>query len=67
MVQVEVEVGGCMHPQGKTAWLYLVIERLGWNPISVLFVINGLGNKPYHLVGPPFPAFKTSYSRMALL
>jgi len=26
--------------------------------ISILFGINGVGNKQSHLVGPPFPEFK---------
>ena len=34
----------------------------GWWPISVLFGINGLGNKLSHLVGPPFPALRAHFS-----
>jgi len=38
--------------------------------ISVLFGLNGVGNKRSHLVEPPFPAFKAcffSYGRLAFL
>jgi len=32
--------------------------------ISVLFGINKVRNKQFHLVGPPFPAFKVLFSAM---
>ena len=40
------------------------------NAIFDLFGINGIRNKQYHLVGPPFPEFKAlffSYGRLAFL
>ena len=54
--------GGWVHPQGANS---MATSGLGWRnalvgtgrPISVLFGIGGLRNKPFHLVGPPFPAF----------
>ena len=56
-----------MHPQGAES---KAVSGLGCRKalvstgraISVLFGINRLGNKPSHLVGPPFPAFKTHFS-----
>ena len=33
--------------------------------ISVLFGINGVRNKQSHLVGPPFPVFKSRFSATA--
>ena len=33
--------------------------------ISVLFGINGVRNKRFHLVGPPFPVFKAHFSATA--
>ena len=33
--------------------------------ISVLFGLNGVRNKRFHLVGPPFPGFKAGFSAMA--
>ena len=59
-----------MHPQGDTS---MVASRLscgkalvgtGW-PICVLSSWQrGLRNNPFHLVGPPFPAFSSHFSAM---
>ena len=33
--------------------------------ISILFGINGVRNKQFYLVGPPFPEFKSCFSATA--
>jgi len=51
----------------QTAWLDLDLDVdkpwlvPGGMHISVLFGINGLRNKPSHLVGPLFPVFRTCF------
>ena len=62
--------GGWVHPKGENnmaaSGLILRSDLVGTGrPISVLFDINGVRNKRSHLVGPPFPEFKTHFSATA--
>ena len=59
-----------MHPKGANSMA--ASELVSRNDlvgigraISILFGINGVGNKQSHLEGPPFPAFKAHFSAMA--
>ena len=56
------EVGGCMAASGLVFRSNLVATG---RAISILFGINGVRNKRSHLVGPPFPEFKTRFSATA--
>ena len=62
--------GGWMHPKGANSMaasgLVFRSDLVGTEKtISVLFGINRVGNKQFHLVGPPFPAFKARFSATA--
>jgi len=55
-----------VHPKGANSMavsgLVLRSNLVGLGKaISVLFSINGVGNKRSHLVGPPFPEFKARF------
>ena len=59
-----------MHPKGANSMaasgLVFRSDLVGTEKtISVLFGINRVGNKQFHLVGPPFPAFKARFSATA--
>ena len=59
-----------MHPKGANSMavsgLVLRSDLVGTGrAISVLFSMNGVRNKRSHLVGPPFPEFKTRFSAKA--
>ena len=56
-----------MHPKGANSMamsgLTCRMALVGTGrAISVLFGINGLGNKPSYLVGPPFLVFMACFS-----
>ena len=58
-----------MHPKGANriaaSGLVFRSDLVGTGrAISVLFGINGVRNKRTHLVGPPFPEFKSHFSAM---
>ena len=63
--------GGWVHPKGANS---IVVSGLGYRndlggtgrAISELFGINGVRNQQSHVVGPPFPAFKASFSAIAV-
>ena len=62
--------GGWLHPEGANSMaaseVVLRSDLVGTGrAISVIFGINGVGNKRSHLVGPPFPEFKARFSATA--
>jgi len=62
--------GGWVHPKGAnsmaTSGLVSRNNLVGTGrAISVFFGLNGVRNKQYHFVGPPFPVFKTCFSATA--
>ena len=62
--------GGWVYPKGANSMavsgLILRSDLVGTGrTISILFGINGVGNKQSHLVGPPFPEFKAHFSATA--
>ena len=67
-----IEGGGWVHQKGANSmamsWLSCRNDLVGnGRAISVLFGINGVKNKRSHLIGPLFPAFILSYSRLTFL
>jgi len=61
---------GWVHPKGENSMaasgLAFRSDLVGTGrAISILFGINGVRNKQYHLVGAPFPEFKAHFSATA--
>ena len=59
--------GGWVHPKGANSMaasgLVFRSDLVGTGrAFSILFGINGVRNLRSHLVGPPFPEFKASFS-----
>jgi len=65
----QTEGGGWVHPKGANSMAMsgLTCRKAlvgTGRAISVLFGINGLRNKPFYLVGPPFLAFTALFFRL---
>ena len=62
--------GGWVHPKGANSMavseLVFRSDLVGTGrAITIFYGINGVKNKPSHLVGPPFPEFKALFSATA--
>jgi len=69
LLEFSLEIGedGWVHPKGANILPLSVLSYRNnlvgtWRAISVLFGINRVRNKRFHLVEPPFPVLKARFS-----